>query len=427
MAEQAAIEWEGEGFNQMRQSIMNRFQCSEEEASARMKATLDLAFQNLLEEPQPPPPNPPLSPPPNPPPTPPADDLQPPQEGIAFPEIDEDAMIDNRAPLLPLQFTITKIQAMEYVDLWYFTTEGCKEASQAVPTTPDTFGLLNTEAGLAFQPINAAKPSKKAIIDEHLGWEQIMTARHTFINMVRQAGWAPHLIQAWAEFYIKLEGLKADGRNPRVLILYHATARRQWHQVRRPGAKRFNLSLINTALLNTLENQIRDHDHEALQRQASPVTLLTRKPKLTAHRFLSPPLHIFHLSSLFHATLHTRVPFHPTQRPLNPLHNPCTWYGTILTGGNPHKPGHIWVLGRQQGSGSETTTGPRRGQTSIVKIEVAERQTLETEVSKTQSRSRGVRQLGLPHLSRSQETLASEMPSLHNLGWLAKYELLQIR
>ena len=323
MAEQAAIEWEGERFNQMRQSIMNRFQCSEEEASARMKATLDLAFQNLLEEPQPPPPNPPLSPPPNPPPTPPADDLQPPQEGIAFPEIDEDAMIDNRAPLLPLQFAITKIQAMEYVDLWYFTTEGCKEASQAVPTTPDTFGLLNTEAGLAFQPINATKPSKKAIIDEHLGWEQIMTARHTFINMVRQAGWAPHLIQAWAEFYIKLEGLKADGRNPRALILYHATARRQWHQVRRPGVKRFNLSLINTALLNTLENQIRDHNHKALQRQASPVTLLTRKPKLTAHRFLSPPpLFIYHLSSTLRFTLASLFPPHatPTESPPQPVH-----------------------------------------------------------------------------------------------------------
>lgn len=268
MAEQAAIEWEGERFDQMRQSIMNRFQCSEEEAAARMQETLDNAFQNLLEEPQPPP-----NPPPNPhpvPPAPPAGDPQPPPERIAFPDIDEDAMIDDRVPLLPFRFAIMKIQAMEYVDLWYFTTEGCREASQAaVPTTPDTFGLLNTEAGLTLQPINAAKPSKKAITDEHLSWEQIMTARHTFINMVRQAGWAPHLIQVCAEFYIKLEGLKADGRNPRALILYHAVARRQWHQVLKPGAKHFNPSLINMTLLSSLENQIRDHDNEALQRQAS--------------------------------------------------------------------------------------------------------------------------------------------------------------
>ncbi|KAF9784544.1 hypothetical protein BJ322DRAFT_989235, partial [Thelephora terrestris] len=184
-------------------------------------------------------------------------------------DLDQDAMIGDKVPNRPLRFAINKIKAMEYIDLWYFTTEGCKEGSQAIPTASAAFSILNTETGVTFQPVDSAKPSKKAIIDEHLTWEQLMTARHTFIATANQAGWPQGSTQSFAEFYINLESLKADGKNPRALILYHAVVRRQWHEMLKAGDKPFNPSRINQNLLTDLENQIRDHDHEALQRQVS--------------------------------------------------------------------------------------------------------------------------------------------------------------
>ncbi|KAF9778484.1 hypothetical protein BJ322DRAFT_1025176 [Thelephora terrestris] len=199
---------------------MEHFNCSEEDAATRMQSIWDNAFRNILQEAPPPPPVPPQ---------PPAGEIQPPEDEIAFPEIDDDVM-----------------------------------ANHTVPTTANTYGFLDSETGIAFQPIDAARPSKKAITDEHLCWEQIMTARHTFITAAQQAGWAPETLKAFAEFYINLESLKAEGRSPRPLILYHAVVRRQWHAITNPGAKRFNISRINEKLLNSLENQIRDSDHEAL-------------------------------------------------------------------------------------------------------------------------------------------------------------------
>ncbi|KAF9791939.1 hypothetical protein BJ322DRAFT_1026297 [Thelephora terrestris] len=264
MAEPAAMNWNGEGFDQMREAIINRFNCSEEEATARMQATWNNAFQNLLEDPQPPPPIPP--------PTPPPADNQPPRNATASPDIDNNVMVGDTIPLTPLAFAIKKIKAKEYVDLWYFTTEGCKEASLTMPTAPVTLGVLDTETGMALQLVNDAKPSKRAIIDEHLTWEQLMTARHTLINLALQHGWSPQTLHALAEFYINLESLKAQGRNSRALILYHATVRRQWHAALKPGAMRFNISLINEKLLASLENQIRDHDHEVLQKQVALIS-----------------------------------------------------------------------------------------------------------------------------------------------------------
>ena len=58
MADQALLNWDEDTFNQFRQSIMDRFQCSEEEAANRLQATI----QNLVGAPNPPP-DPPATPP----------------------------------------------------------------------------------------------------------------------------------------------------------------------------------------------------------------------------------------------------------------------------------------------------------------------------------------------------------------------------
>ena len=61
--------------------------------------------------------------------------------------------------------------------------------------------------------------------------------------------------------------MKAAGHNPRALILYHATVRRQWHATMKGRGQPFNISIINEKLLSDLGNQIRDRDQEEIQRQ----------------------------------------------------------------------------------------------------------------------------------------------------------------
>ena len=75
---------------------------------------------------------------------------------------------------------------------------------------------------------------------------------------------------ALAKFFMNLEAFKANGTNPRSLILYQATVRRRWHATLKGSGKPFNLANINEGLLLKLENQIRDQEHEEMQKQASP-------------------------------------------------------------------------------------------------------------------------------------------------------------
>ena len=261
MPDQDPPEGDADILMRTRERLMEWHQCSEVEAEARLRATL----QTLFEEPNPPPepPQEPLIPP-----TPPPEDLQrPPRKKATYVDFDQDATIASQIPHYPSEYAVEKIQDIEYVELWYFTTEGCKEASKATPTVADeAFGLLNTKSGLALQPIKATKASPDAVVDEHLTWEQITTARHTLIATASRVGWDEKLTVSLAKLYIGLEGLKAMGKNPRALILYHAVARKLWHEALRGRGTPFNISCINNDLLILLENQVRDNDHEDMRR-----------------------------------------------------------------------------------------------------------------------------------------------------------------
>ena len=218
---------------------------------------------------------PPAPPPPSPPPNPAQlQDVEPPplvQKRATFTDFDLDTSIPEGLPFFPAQYATDKIKMMEYVELWYFTTEGITDASRIAPTAAeDTYGLLRTDSGLAFQQIKASRASRNVISDEALTWEQIMTARH---NILDAAGvWPEKHRLALAGFYMNLEALKATGSNSRALILYQATARRRWHSTLKGSGTAFNLSIINETLLLKLENQIRDRDQQEMRKQASVVS-----------------------------------------------------------------------------------------------------------------------------------------------------------
>jgi len=268
MADQAAPGWNSDMFNQFRQRVMDRFQCSEKEATARVLTAWDNMMQDLMEQPQQPPPHP--QPPATPPSPPRNDDPRPPtRKKIAFPDFDLNAVIPSQVPHGPSQYAIGKIEAMEYVELWYFTTEGCRETRKTTPIAADTYSPPNTDSGLALQPITATKASPNAVDDEHLSWEQIMTARHNIIATASRAGWPDKHVRSLAELYIVLESRGATGSSTRALILYQAVVRRQWHAAMKGRGTPFNVAKINEELLDRLNNQIRDQDLEETRKQAS--------------------------------------------------------------------------------------------------------------------------------------------------------------
>lgn len=256
------------------QLIMQRFQCSEEEATARLQASLQAMMND-----QEPPPDPPAPPAPFIPPAPQQEDevRQTIKKKATYVPFHPDAKIPSRLPMNPSDYAIGKMEDIDYVELWYFTIEGCQEAGKAVPTVADNaFGLTQDGPAVALQPLKASKASSKAVIDECLTWEQIMTARHIIVATANRVGWDQVLTFALAQFYITLESMKAEGFKPQALILYHAAARQLWHDGLKGRGDSFNISNICEKLFSRFELQVSDtnqedlaKDNRELRRQAS--------------------------------------------------------------------------------------------------------------------------------------------------------------
>ena len=63
----------------------------------------------------------------------------------------EDALAPRPAP-----FAINKLDNFEYVELWYFTPEGCADASDFSKSSADeAFGLAQIDDVMALKPISS--------------------------------------------------------------------------------------------------------------------------------------------------------------------------------------------------------------------------------------------------------------------------------
>ncbi|KAG0704640.1 hypothetical protein DFH29DRAFT_1037462 [Suillus ampliporus] len=82
----------------------------------------------------------------------------------------------------PSQYAIHKLKSFEYVELWYFSPDGCKETSDEAKTnSEDTFGLTRVDDFVALKPVASFKPSRKAIQDHSLEWRQFDLAKNSFL------------------------------------------------------------------------------------------------------------------------------------------------------------------------------------------------------------------------------------------------------
>jgi hypothetical protein len=242
MVDVAPPKWDAPEFAATRLALAKRFQCSKEEAIAKLQALWDSAGNQIHS-------------------------TAPARKKPTFVDFDLGVSISSNLPSFPASFAMDRIKSMEYVELWYFTTEGILDANKTTLTdNDDTFGFSQTDTGhLVLRQINVSRASRNVVMDEALTWEQISTARYNLLKAA--ACWPDKHRRALAEFYMNLEALKATGSHPPALILYQALVRRSWHATLKGRGPIFNPSNINRNLLNNLENQIRDQDHEELQEQ----------------------------------------------------------------------------------------------------------------------------------------------------------------
>ena len=97
-------------------------------------------------------------------------------------EFDHGTMVDDFITPRPSTYALNKLETFEYVKLWYFTPEGCLDATESQRSqADDTFSLVKVRESLALRQLSAVKSSHNAVKDMDLTWKQMMIGKVLFL------------------------------------------------------------------------------------------------------------------------------------------------------------------------------------------------------------------------------------------------------
>ncbi|KAJ6501084.1 hypothetical protein C8R47DRAFT_970620 [Mycena vitilis] len=173
----------------------------------------------------------------------------------------------------PSNFAKKKLDDMEYVELWYWTKEGCIDAelSRAGVEADESFGLTQIGSTISLKSASY-KASKKVIRDEDLSFTQLSVAKTGFLASIATAGWPAEHRAALASFFYAIEShpsrAEHDDYAESILVIYQAKSRRYWHDTLAQD-RGFNIAIFNDKLLEQIakeyHNKLRSSQHRLVR------------------------------------------------------------------------------------------------------------------------------------------------------------------
>ncbi len=167
-------------------------------------------------------------------------------------------------------YAINKINNLEYIELDYFTTRGCREASADTgkSISQDTLAFTQLEGSIAIRPLASLRPSRNIRNDEELSWEEMMEVKNTMLHfMVKSTVWPMAHAESLAAFFVALElhPRQKQTNGKRALLLYQSRVRREWFDALKRD-EGFNIERIGENLLRTLAEEVNESVREANDR-----------------------------------------------------------------------------------------------------------------------------------------------------------------
>ncbi|KAG1795898.1 uncharacterized protein BJ212DRAFT_1450699 [Suillus subaureus] len=162
-------------------------------------------------------------------------------------DFDAGSVVANIIIPCPAQYAIQKIKSMEYVELWYFSPDGCHEASTTARSTldsDDAYGFAKVDSTVALKTLASFKASHKVLQDHDLSWRQFDLAKTSFLIHIEKSGWLDKHQQALALFFTLITNHehRMHPRSEKTLLHYAGFG--------------FNIGLFNNALYSTISDDI---------------------------------------------------------------------------------------------------------------------------------------------------------------------------
>jgi hypothetical protein len=190
-----------------------------------------------------------------------------------LPDFNEDAGVPDTIARCPSPYALNKIAALEYVELWYFTPEGCDITSETTRSSVDEiFGITKVEDTIALRSVSSAVASRHVVQDQDLSFRQMCLARLSLVqHMIASGSWSERYISAIVDFFVTIESSPVR-TSEEILLLYQAQVRRFWHD-RLKLNDPFNIGKFNQTLLTELTETFWDGVRANLMKRVSPFLL----------------------------------------------------------------------------------------------------------------------------------------------------------
>ncbi|KAI0075048.1 hypothetical protein K474DRAFT_1709374, partial [Panus rudis PR-1116 ss-1] len=160
-------------------------------------------------------------------------------------------------------FATKKIDAVKWVELYYFTARARAAAASSLKASADEAIVLNNKGEgkpVTVKSSAAAEPLKWVVKDRDLSWEELNEAAITFLEEIIRHKWPVDYVQAHHDFFqkIRIHEYRERPLGKSALALYQDKARRDFHRRVDAGDSPPDLAIINRALLDQCMDEVRD-------------------------------------------------------------------------------------------------------------------------------------------------------------------------
>lgn len=170
--------------------------------------------------------------------------------------------VPDEPTVTPSAYAIRKLDKGEYVELWYFTNDGLDEAHVRKTTIEEDAMVLSSlpDGSTAWVSSASARNASSVVNDEDLSFEDFCQACPRFIAAIEEADWPPDRVRMLAVFWKNLQVHEYRSlRDPiaqKTLLAYQAEQRKRWHVVAKSAAGPYDLSAINTKVLERTRDKV---------------------------------------------------------------------------------------------------------------------------------------------------------------------------
>ncbi|KAJ7152338.1 hypothetical protein C8R46DRAFT_1302569 [Mycena filopes] len=171
-------------------------------------------------------------------------------------DFDETKGVGDHIRSRPSPFAVKKLDEFLYIELYYFSPEGCADAAdQQRSVAEDGFALAHTDDALALRPISSFRASRN-VIKDNLTWRQMEMGANGLLEQMTRSGWSDKHTRSVATFFYNLSRhpFRELKHGEVILLIYQASARRDWHDALRKG-EGFNIALFNDNLLRSISDR----------------------------------------------------------------------------------------------------------------------------------------------------------------------------